>query len=396
MVLKIRINQCLVNFQRKTENDLSGRIAIMPKSKKRKVFISYSSEDSTLAGTIGNLFKKEVNVEKFLYEESIDPLSEWKPQIRNNINNCELLIVLMTPSSRNSVWVHFETGAAWIKSIKILTLCAKGLRPSMWPTLNQLNAIQIDSVKGVRKLLNVLINEKFIRKKVNNSIIKRIASEGRMKGNWEFVRIAEVADKLGGSPFVLSEMINYAEKSIFVVGQNLSFMAKEAQIHESIRKWLEAKAGRKIELLICDPCSHSAILQYSIIFDKTKFIEDLYDAIKVFKKLQKKLGRRKFKVKLAKSVPLSLTITDGSLPSGRMSITPIVFTPVSEERPVFMIKRKTNETVFSHYYNNYYERFRYSKRNVDNVTNKEIKECNKLMSHPELSSIIRKEKSKTK
>ena len=77
-----------------------------------KVFISHKNEDSALALAIQNAFSKN-GVQSYLdvLDSSITSGGkELTDHIKNNLNSCSDIIVVMSDSTKNSWWVPFEVG----------------------------------------------------------------------------------------------------------------------------------------------------------------------------------------------------------------------------------------------------------------------------------------------
>lgn len=77
------------------------------------VFISYSQHDGDAAASLLDLLES-AGVSCFLAEKSIAPGVEWDSAIRNAILHADRILVLVTPNSKDSIWVAAEVGAAWI------------------------------------------------------------------------------------------------------------------------------------------------------------------------------------------------------------------------------------------------------------------------------------------
>jgi hypothetical protein len=83
------------------------------------LFISYSQRDGDAASALLDLFET-AGISCFLAEKSIGAGKEWDQEIRNAIRQSERMLVLITPQSRESVWVAAEIGAAWILDMAVI------------------------------------------------------------------------------------------------------------------------------------------------------------------------------------------------------------------------------------------------------------------------------------
>src|SRR4051812_42023737 len=77
------------------------------------IFISYSQRDGEIAASLASRFD-DAGLKCFLADKSILAASEWDTVLRDAIRNAERILVLLTPRSKDSLWVAAEIGAAWV------------------------------------------------------------------------------------------------------------------------------------------------------------------------------------------------------------------------------------------------------------------------------------------
>ena len=77
-----------------------------------KVFLSHSHADLLLARKIRNLLMHRLDFKVFMHEE-LGFGESWLSQLRRRIEDCDVLVPLITPDSVNDSWLLQETGAAW-------------------------------------------------------------------------------------------------------------------------------------------------------------------------------------------------------------------------------------------------------------------------------------------
>ena len=120
-----------------------------------KVFISHKKEDSGLALTIQSAFSKNgVTSYLDLLDSSItSDGKELTEHIKNSLNTCSDIIVVMSDATKHSWWVPFEIGmsaqvdmptASFLKSEVVLPSYL-----SYWPRLKTIS--DIDKYVAVRK-----------------------------------------------------------------------------------------------------------------------------------------------------------------------------------------------------------------------------------------------------
>ncbi len=108
-----------------------------------KIFISHKQEDSTTANQIANELEK-CNVEYYLdvLDTSVIHNSrQLTNHIRNSLNQCTDIIVVMSSATRLSQWVPFEVGMAAQANMPTATFFKENVRlPEFledWPRLKK-------------------------------------------------------------------------------------------------------------------------------------------------------------------------------------------------------------------------------------------------------------------
>lgn len=117
-----------------------------------QVFISHSSADEALAAALEGLIEAAFEVSEGTVRCTITATgahprgSRTSVQLRQDLKNAKVFLVLMTPSSRRSDWVLLEIGGAWVLDLPTLPILAGGV------TLQDLPAVisDINSVRAER------------------------------------------------------------------------------------------------------------------------------------------------------------------------------------------------------------------------------------------------------
>src|SRR5690242_19940251 len=73
------------------------------------VFISYSHADSEVASGISDILKQE-GVSHFLDVKSIQVGDDIEDRVWDALHNCAVVVVIISSSSLESLWVPFEVG----------------------------------------------------------------------------------------------------------------------------------------------------------------------------------------------------------------------------------------------------------------------------------------------
>jgi hypothetical protein len=84
----------------------------------KKVFLSYSHSDSAIAKNLATKLD-EVGIYCFMAEKDISAGEQWETRIRDEIIAADYVLILVTPRSKNSLWVAAEAGAAWVLDKKL-------------------------------------------------------------------------------------------------------------------------------------------------------------------------------------------------------------------------------------------------------------------------------------
>ncbi|HIH44794.1 MAG TPA: toll/interleukin-1 receptor domain-containing protein, partial [Candidatus Methanoperedenaceae archaeon] len=65
------------------------------KIKSLRIFLSYSTNDKVIAGSLKTLLEL-MGFEVFLAHEDIEPSVEWQEEIKDNLDKCDIFIPLLT------------------------------------------------------------------------------------------------------------------------------------------------------------------------------------------------------------------------------------------------------------------------------------------------------------
>jgi hypothetical protein len=92
-----------------------------------RVFISYVHEDKDIAQAVQSLLSSALDLEEevFLSADQTQVLAGhiWLDRIRDALDSCELLLLLLSERSINRAWVNFEAGAVWLVRKPVIPIC---------------------------------------------------------------------------------------------------------------------------------------------------------------------------------------------------------------------------------------------------------------------------------
>lgn len=84
------------------------------------IFFSYSHSDSGVARELAKKFES-AGLSCFLAEKDIGAGEQWESRIRDAIHAADRMVLLITPRSKNNLWVMIEAGAAWVLRKDLIT-----------------------------------------------------------------------------------------------------------------------------------------------------------------------------------------------------------------------------------------------------------------------------------
>lgn len=112
----------------------------------KRTFLSYSHNDRILAGKIA-AFLRGRGVDVFLAHEDIEISEEWRDEIHRNLRNCDILLALLTPSFKESVWTNQEAGYMMGRERKVVPLIVGETDIKEFGFLEALQGIQVREEK---------------------------------------------------------------------------------------------------------------------------------------------------------------------------------------------------------------------------------------------------------
>lgn len=96
-----------------------------------RVFISYVHEDRDIAQGVQSLLSSVLKLgrEVFLSADQTQVLAGhiWLDRIRDALDSCEVLLLLLSERSINRAWVNFEAGAVWLARRPVIPICIGGM-----------------------------------------------------------------------------------------------------------------------------------------------------------------------------------------------------------------------------------------------------------------------------
>jgi len=77
-----------------------------------RVFLSYAAADKPYADKVRSVFSRRASLRIFT-TESLSAGEDWASRLKDELSQCQLFVVVLSPSSVDSNWILHELGAAW-------------------------------------------------------------------------------------------------------------------------------------------------------------------------------------------------------------------------------------------------------------------------------------------
>lgn len=233
------------------------------------VFISHITEEAPLA----KMLKEEINekfmglVDVFVSSDgaSIQAGTEWLEQIKNGVNNADLMIALCSKKSVNRAWVNFEVGAGWMKGIHVIPACHTDLLTSQLPSpMNMLQGVSLSSDKGLTDIFTLIA--KMAGADVTNKKLAELSELGgkinTFEHNYGFLTMArDLVGSLHKNIPVFKQIFKEA-----VVGNPYTIQMKESDYLSNKIIFDELKRLNIMELAL-SPNSNTALAPGGIFLD---------------------------------------------------------------------------------------------------------------------------------
>lgn len=171
--------------------------------RKKRIFISFRSQDSGLAESLGKWIQDTFSKKCFAFvsNKNINAGEVWQDEIMREIRTSDLLLVLCSPSSVTRPWVNFECGmaAASRKNRARVPVCYLGQRfEDLPPYLKSKKKVYLDvhHLKFGKNLIDILENNLSINREsmnlkqcqsIINSQIKAIIGGDRVKKGTKYL-----------------------------------------------------------------------------------------------------------------------------------------------------------------------------------------------------------------
>jgi hypothetical protein len=126
-----------------------------------RAFLSHISEEALEARALKESLEDALSgFDVFVSAADIQLGDAWLKEIENALQGSQILLSLCSPSSVRRAWLNFESGTGWIKGLKVVPICYKGLRKEQLPDpLHIFQAIELIDSASCHKLVDRLASE---------------------------------------------------------------------------------------------------------------------------------------------------------------------------------------------------------------------------------------------
>ena len=102
-----------------------------------KVFISYVHEDEAVANAVQQILVADLKLQFQIFivsdRRQVVAGADWLQQIKDNLKDSEVVILMMSRRSVHRPWVNFEAGSGWILGKTLIPVCYGNMRNGQLP-----------------------------------------------------------------------------------------------------------------------------------------------------------------------------------------------------------------------------------------------------------------------
>jgi hypothetical protein len=127
------------------------------------VFLSHAAADQEIAAVLKKTIEEAIpGSDVFVSSDSEDlrPGDAWVEKIQSKLRQARIVVILSTERGVSRRWVWYETGAGWIRGIRVIPCCVGNLRKGqLMPPFHGFQALNGDEAKDLELLLKEVAGE---------------------------------------------------------------------------------------------------------------------------------------------------------------------------------------------------------------------------------------------
>ena len=188
-----------------------------------------------------------------------------------------------------------------------------------------------------------------MRDRIDSPVAEYFTATGRE------MRLVRMARSVVGTPLSHERMLLYAQKNLFLIGQNLYALAKDNNIRDKIFDALQSRPSFSVRIMIVDPQQRELVQAISQVVDPT-MEKDLREVIKLFITWRdtwlssNPTSPSRFEIKLSDRIGnVSFTFADYDTRGGLALIRPTLYRTPPAARPCFLLSSRDASDVFEAY-----------------------------------------------
>ena len=221
----------------------------------RKAFVMMPLRQETTK--IRGAIRSATNMAGFtaVFGDEINIAGKITDQIETEIRKADVCICVIANENPNVAW---ECGFASALRKPVILICSK--KEELYFDVQKDRTILYDNTKTTLPLKKQLI--KYLEKiqKINTIFFPEllIGTKG-----FEKIKLLTAAKNISDTPYGIFNLINIAQKRIFIAGQNLGFIMQneinKGQFKSVIKDFLGKSPETFVEIMICDKATKHAI-----------------------------------------------------------------------------------------------------------------------------------------
>jgi len=94
---------------------------------RHRIFVSYATGDECHVKELYDALSKLEKIEMYIPKGNHDKDVNLESKVREGIDSCSVVIVLLTYNSTNTIWLNQEIGYATAKNIPIISIIEQGI-----------------------------------------------------------------------------------------------------------------------------------------------------------------------------------------------------------------------------------------------------------------------------
>jgi len=129
--------------------DPFDRVNMTQKKEMSKIFLSYTRADRDDGQKLGRLLSQQRPNLRIFTTDTLSAGEDWRSRLKDELTQCDLFIVILSPNSIDSDWVLQELGAAWAIDKPIIPVVTQPGLLTRIPV--DLKDVQVVELKDIEK-----------------------------------------------------------------------------------------------------------------------------------------------------------------------------------------------------------------------------------------------------